>query len=57
VLGAEGAGLRPLVRRSCDVLVALPMLGRIESLNVGAAAAALLYEVQRQRGFERRSVG
>jgi 23S rRNA (guanosine2251-2'-O)-methyltransferase len=51
VLGAEGRGLRPLVQRSCDVLVALPMLGRIASLNVGAAAAALLYEVQRQRGF------
>ena len=54
VLGAEGAGIRPPVRRACDQLVCLPMLGRIESLNVGASAAVLLYEVQRQRRFRRR---
>lgn len=54
VLGAEGEGLRPLVRTSCDLLVSLPMLGRVQSLNVGASAAVVLYEVQRQRRFTRR---
>ena len=49
VLGAEGKGLRPRVRDSCDVLVALPLRGRIESLNVSAAAAVLLYEAVRNR--------
>ncbi|HEY2602457.1 MAG TPA: 23S rRNA (guanosine(2251)-2'-O)-methyltransferase RlmB [Thermoleophilaceae bacterium] len=45
VLGSEGRGLRPRVESSCDELVALPMRGRIESLNVSAAAAALIYGV------------
>jgi 23S rRNA (guanosine2251-2'-O)-methyltransferase len=49
VLGSEGRGLRPRVAKSCDELVALPLRGRIESLNVNAAAAALLYEIVRQR--------
>jgi 23S rRNA (guanosine2251-2'-O)-methyltransferase len=49
VLGAEGKGLRPLVRRTCDLEVAIPQLGRVESLNVGVAAALLLYEARRQR--------
>ncbi|MGN6187846.1 MAG: 23S rRNA (guanosine(2251)-2'-O)-methyltransferase RlmB [Conexibacter sp.] len=48
-MGSEGRGLRPRVARSCDELVALPLRGRIESLNVSAAAAALLYEITRQR--------
>ena len=50
VLGAEGKGLRPLVRRTCDDAVAIPLGGRIESLNVSVAAALLLYEARRQRG-------
>ena len=50
VLGAEGRGLRPRVAASCDVLIALPLRGRIGSLNVSAAAAALLYEVLQKRG-------
>jgi 23S rRNA (guanosine2251-2'-O)-methyltransferase len=50
VLGAEGKGLRPLVRRTCDALVAIPLAGRVESLNVSVAAAVLLYEACRQRG-------
>jgi 23S rRNA (guanosine2251-2'-O)-methyltransferase len=50
VLGAEGKGLRPLVRRTCDAAVSIPMAGRIESLNVSVAAALLLYESRRQRG-------
>jgi 23S rRNA (guanosine2251-2'-O)-methyltransferase len=49
VLGAEGRGLRPRVAKACDALVALPLRGRIESLNVSATAAVLLYEILQQR--------
>jgi 23S rRNA (guanosine2251-2'-O)-methyltransferase len=49
VLGAEGKGLRPLVRRSCDAAVSIPLSGNVESLNVSVAAAVLLYEAKRQR--------
>jgi 23S rRNA (guanosine2251-2'-O)-methyltransferase len=49
VLGAEGRGLRPRVAKVCDELVALPLRGRIESLNVSAAAAVLMYEILQQR--------
>ena len=49
VLGAEGRGLRPRVAAACDGLVALPMRGRIDSLNVSATAAVLLYEILHQR--------
>jgi 23S rRNA (guanosine2251-2'-O)-methyltransferase len=45
VLGSEGRGLRPRVAGACDRLVALPMRGRVESLNVSTAAAALLYGI------------
>jgi 23S rRNA (guanosine2251-2'-O)-methyltransferase len=50
VLGGEHRGLRRLVREHCDVLVRLPMLGKIASLNISVAAAVVLYEVVRQRG-------
>lgn len=50
VLGAEGRGLRRRVRAACDQAVAIPMRGRVESLNVSTAAAVLLYEAVRQRG-------
>jgi 23S rRNA (guanosine2251-2'-O)-methyltransferase len=49
VLGAEGAGLRQLTRRTCDLLVRLPMAGAVESLNVSVAAGVCLYETLRQR--------
>lgn len=49
VLGGEGKGLRPRVAQSCDGLVALPRKGKVESLNVSAAATALLFEALRQR--------
>ena len=49
VLGGEGEGLRPLVSRACDVLVTVPITGRVGSLNVSAAGAVLCYEVARQR--------
>ena len=45
VLGAEGKGLRPRVRKTCDELVALPVRGQVESLNVSTAAAALVYGI------------
>jgi 23S rRNA (guanosine2251-2'-O)-methyltransferase len=50
VFGAEGKGLRPLVRRMCDLAVSIPQVGLVESLNVSVAAALLLYEARRQRG-------
>ncbi|MDX6624134.1 MAG: rRNA (guanosine2251-2-O)-methyltransferase [Solirubrobacterales bacterium] len=49
VLGGEGKGLRPRVASACDGLVALPQHGQIDSLNVSAAATALLFEALRQR--------
>ena len=49
VIGAEGRGLRPLVRRNCDDVVRLPIAGHADSLNASVAAALVLYEVFRQR--------
>jgi 23S rRNA (guanosine2251-2'-O)-methyltransferase len=49
VLGAEGKGVRPLVRRTCDAAVSIPLRGKTESLNVSVAAGVLVYEAQRQR--------
>jgi 23S rRNA (guanosine2251-2'-O)-methyltransferase len=50
VLGSEGKGLRQLTRKTCDVLVRIPMRGAVESLNVSVAAGVCLYEARRQRG-------
>lgn len=49
VMGGEGKGLRPRVASACDGLIALPQRGKIDSLNVSAAATALLFEAVRQR--------
>ena len=50
VMGAEGKGMRRLTREKCDVLVRIPMLGQVESLNVSVATGVCLYEALRQRG-------
>lgn len=50
VLGAEGAGMRQLTRKTCDELVSIPMRGAVESLNVSVASGVCLYEALRQRG-------
>ena len=50
VFGAEGKGLRPLVRKTCDDAISIPLAGNVESLNVSVAAALMLYEARRQRG-------
>ena len=49
VIGNEGMGMSQLVRKNCDVIVSIPMAGRISSLNASAAASILLYEAVRQR--------
>ena len=51
VVGNEGEGIRPLVRKSCDILVCLPMRGRVESLNAAVAGSVALYFIWRERGF------
>ena len=53
VLGAEGAGMRQLTRKTCDELVRIPMMGAVESLNVSVASGVCLYEARRQRGVLR----
>ena len=55
VFGAEGKGIRPLVRRMCDGAVSIPLAGHVESLNVSVAAALLLYEAARQRSVDKSS--
>lgn len=49
VVGSEGQGMSALVRRRCDLLVRIPMFGRVGSLNASAAGAVVLYEVRRQQ--------
>jgi 23S rRNA (guanosine2251-2'-O)-methyltransferase len=49
VLGSEGKGVHDLVRKKCDFVVSIPMLGKVSSLNVSVAAGVVLYEIVRQR--------
>ena len=49
VVGSEGKGIRPLIKKTCDQLVSIPMSGNIESLNVSVATAISLFEIKRQR--------
>jgi 23S rRNA (guanosine2251-2'-O)-methyltransferase len=49
--GSEGRGLRPRVASACDELIALPLLGRLDSLNVSSAASAVMYGILHFRGF------
>ncbi len=49
VLGAEGKGVHELVRKKCDFMISIPMLGKVSSLNVSVAAGVMLYEIVRQR--------
>jgi len=49
VLGAEGTGLRRLVRERCDRIVSIPMAGAVSSLNVSVAAGVMVFEAERQR--------
>ena len=53
VFGAEGSGLRPIIRRECDMLLSIPMVGRIEALSVSQAATVVLYEFLRRREAKR----
>ena len=50
VIGSEGEGIRPLVAKKCDMLVSIPIRGKVSSLNASAAAAVVMYEAVRQRG-------
>jgi 23S rRNA (guanosine2251-2'-O)-methyltransferase len=52
VLGAEGHGLHDLVRKKCDFVVSIPMLGSVPSLNVSVAAGVVMYEMVRQKRAE-----
>jgi 23S rRNA (guanosine2251-2'-O)-methyltransferase len=48
VVGSEGKGIRPLVKKECDVLISIPMVGSLDSLNSSVAAAVILFEAMRQ---------
>lgn len=52
VIGGEGTGIRKLVRQNCDILVSIPMMGTISSLNASVAAGLIIYEVVRQRRLQ-----
>ena len=51
VIGSEGSGIGPLIRQKCDVLLSIPMCGKINSLNASVAGGILMYEVAKQRNF------
>jgi len=47
-MGSEGRGIRPLIKKKCDFLLSIPIMGKIDSLNVSVAAGIILYEMVRQ---------
>jgi len=49
VVGSEGKGLRPVIQKACEIMIRIPMWGRVDSLNASVAAALVLYEVRRKR--------
>ena len=49
VIGGEGKGVRPLVKKHCDMLLSIPQIGPLDSLNASAAGAVVMYEAFRQR--------
>ena len=49
IIGGEEKGIRPLLKKSCDVILKIPMEGSLESLNASAAAAVIFYETLRQK--------
>jgi len=51
VIGSEGKGIRPLVKKNCDLVISIPQDGPIGSLNASAAGAVIMYEVFRQRSI------
>ncbi len=53
VVGSEGQGIRPLVRKQCDVLISIPMAGTLDSLNSSVAAGVILFEAMRQASIEK----
>jgi 23S rRNA (guanosine2251-2'-O)-methyltransferase len=50
VMGSEGRGIRPLIRKNCDFLISIPMRGQVASLNVSVAAGVILFEILRKWG-------
>ena len=50
VMGSEGKGISPLIKRGCDFLVSIPLMGKVDSLNVSVAAGVIMYEILRKRG-------
>ena len=57
VIGGEGPGIRPLVRRQCDVLISIPMIGTLDSLNSSVAAGIIMFEMLRQTISDNRNKG
>ncbi|NTV13693.1 MAG: 23S rRNA (guanosine(2251)-2'-O)-methyltransferase RlmB [Desulfobulbaceae bacterium] len=56
VIGSEGKGLRPLIRKQCDFLISVPMAGQVESLNASVAAGVMLFEIARQKSPARQAI-
>ena len=54
VVGGEGKGIRPLVKKTCDLLISIPQEGAVSSLNASVAGAVVMYEAFRQRSLGRR---